>query len=57
MGLKVDELGGEKLEVGEGSEGRMCIPPVLLHPVKGVELPVEEVRVDKGGGDEMGPGA
>ncbi|KFZ10299.1 hypothetical protein V501_05245 [Pseudogymnoascus sp. VKM F-4519 (FW-2642)] len=57
MGLKVDELGGEKMEVGERSEGRMCVPPVLLHPIKGVELPVEEVRVDKGGGDAMGPGA
>jgi len=27
-----------------GGEGRMCLPPMLVHPVKGVELPVEGVR-------------
>ena len=24
-----------------GGEGRMCLPPMLLHPVKAVELPIE----------------
>ncbi|KAK2595234.1 hypothetical protein QQS21_007021 [Conoideocrella luteorostrata] len=54
VGLKVNNDGGEEFEknvdeskdgegVGgmRGGEGRMCIPPMLLHPVKGVELPVE----------------
>lgn len=50
MGLKVDDLGGAAMEL-EG-EGRMCVPPILLHPIKGVELPVEEIKVDKGGGGE-----
>ena len=27
---------------GRGGEGRMCLPPMLLHPVKDVELPVEQ---------------
>ncbi|KAG5981664.1 hypothetical protein E4U55_002700 [Claviceps digitariae] len=31
-----------------GGEGRMCVPPMLLHPVKEVELPVEGAS----GGDE-----
>lgn len=54
LGLKVDGQ-GESLDVVEGrseksgvlgnGEGRMCLPPMLLHPVKGVELPVEEVVV------------
>ncbi|KAK4658782.1 hypothetical protein QC762_104550 [Podospora pseudocomata] len=59
MGLKVNNDGGEQfeLEVDEtgtkdektpggmrGGEGRMCLPPMLLHPVKEVELPVEEHR-------------
>ncbi|KAG0649703.1 hypothetical protein D0Z07_3768 [Hyphodiscus hymeniophilus] len=56
LGLKVDNEGGEEFElvVNEGrngsslkvddmrgGEGRMCLPPMLIHPVKGVELPVE----------------
>ncbi|KAI5866871.1 hypothetical protein GGS23DRAFT_292945 [Durotheca rogersii] len=54
LGLKVNNDGGEEFEevvdeskngtnVNEmrGGEGRMCLPPMLLHPVKGVELPVE----------------
>lgn len=54
LGLKADGQ-GESLDVVEGrseksgmlqnGEGRMCVPPMLLHPVKGVELPVEEVVV------------
>ncbi|KAB8291263.1 hypothetical protein EYC80_009949 [Monilinia laxa] len=54
LGFKVDNEGGEEFEttVNEGrngshvndmrgGEGRMCLPPMLLHPVKGVEIPVE----------------
>jgi hypothetical protein len=56
LGFKVDNEGGEEFEttVNEGrsgaplkvddmrgGEGRMCLPPMLIHPVKGVELPVE----------------
>jgi hypothetical protein len=56
LGLKVNNDGGEEFEMtadegksGEGvnemkgGEGRMCLPPMLLHPVKGVELPVEDI--------------
>lgn len=39
LGLKVDNDGGEREELA--GEGRMCLPGVLLHPVKGVELVVE----------------
>ncbi|KHN99892.1 uncharacterized protein MAM_01816 [Metarhizium album ARSEF 1941] len=54
LGLKVNNDGGEDFEqtldetkqgsgVGNmrGGEGRMCVPAMLLHPVKDVELPVE----------------
>ncbi|KAL8997540.1 MAG: hypothetical protein Q9169_003235 [Polycauliona sp. 2 TL-2023] len=41
LGLKVDNDGGEREEGRVGGEGRMCLPGVLLHPVKGVELVVE----------------
>ena len=54
LGLKVNNDGGEEFELTEdqskdgpgvgdmrGGEGRMCLPPMLLHPVKDVELPVE----------------
>ncbi|PSN64146.1 hypothetical protein BS50DRAFT_679281 [Corynespora cassiicola Philippines] len=39
LGYKVDNDGGEREEV-EG-EGRMCLPGVLLHPVKQVDLVIE----------------
>ncbi|KAK0624681.1 hypothetical protein B0T17DRAFT_493046 [Bombardia bombarda] len=56
LGLRVDGDGGEEFEKGgadlsrdgltvptmRGGEGRMCLPPMLLHPVKEVGLPVEE---------------
>jgi hypothetical protein len=58
LGLKVNNEGGEEFELTvdegrsgkgvndmRGGEGRMCLPPMLLHPVKGVELPVESPRV------------
>ena len=39
LGYKVDNDGGEQEEVA--LEGRMCLPAMLLHPVKGVNLVVE----------------
>ncbi|KAK2626918.1 hypothetical protein QTJ16_004093 [Diplocarpon rosae] len=54
LGFKVNNEGGEEFEMTvdegrdgkgvngmRGGEGRMCLPPMLIHPVKGVELPVE----------------
>jgi hypothetical protein len=61
VGLKVDNEGGEQFETQgkgrqeegkkgvpgmKGGEGRMCLPPMLLHPVKGVELPVESIHLE-----------
>ena len=56
LGLRVDNQGGEEFEMTEdktkddetvasmrGGEGRMCLPPMLIHPVKDVELPVEVI--------------
>lgn len=31
-----------KLMAMPGGEGRMCLPPMLLHPIKDIELPVED---------------
>lgn len=42
LGYRVDNDGGEEEELA--GEGRMCLPGVLLHPVKGVELVVEGPR-------------
>ncbi|KAL8729879.1 MAG: hypothetical protein Q9166_004436 [cf. Caloplaca sp. 2 TL-2023] len=50
LGMKVDNDGGEREEVA--GEGRMCLPGVLLHPVKGVELVVEGGKM-AGEGEEM----
>jgi hypothetical protein len=60
LGFKVNNEGGEEFEltvdegrdgVGvngmRGGEGRMCLPPMLIHPVKGVELPVEGTRLEE----------
>lgn len=54
LGFKVNNDGGEEFEMiadegkdgygvdgMRGGEGRMCLPPMLIHPVKEVELPVE----------------
>ncbi len=54
LGLKVNNDGGEAFEeqadmskndssvsMMRGGEGRMCLPPMLLHPIKNLELPVE----------------
>ncbi|KAF5022943.1 hypothetical protein F66182_5009 [Fusarium sp. NRRL 66182] len=59
LGLRVNNDGGEEFEGTEdqskkgkgvsnmrGGEGRMCLPPMLLHPVKDVELPVEAPEAD-----------
>ena len=56
LGFKVNNEGGEEFELVvdegrdgkgvngmRGGEGRMCLPPMLIHPVKNVELPVESV--------------
>ena len=42
LGYRVDNNGGEEEELA--GEGRMCLPGILLHPVKGVELVVEGRR-------------
>lgn len=72
LGLRVNNDGGEEFEVTEdkskkgkgvgnmrGGEGRMCLPPMLLHPVKDVELPVEapESEAEEGKAPQSDPGA
>jgi hypothetical protein len=60
LGLKVNNEGGEEFELTvdegrsgngvnemRGGEGRMCLPPMLLHPVKDVELPLEGTREEE----------
>ena len=42
LGYRVDGGGGEAEEVA--GEGRMCLPGILLHPVKGMDLVVEGPR-------------
>lgn len=42
LGIKFHNEGGEAFEVN--GEGRMCLPGMLLHPVKRVELPQEGLR-------------
>lgn len=49
LGYKMNNDGGEEFELhGEGEkgggEGRMCLPAMLLHPVKRVEMVVEGLR-------------
>jgi hypothetical protein len=40
LGYKVDNDGGELAEVS--GEGRMCLPPMLLHPVKDVDMIIDD---------------
>lgn len=60
LGLRVNNDGGEEFELTRdesgddvtvgtmrGGEGRMCLPPMLLHPVKDVELPVEQHHTEE----------
>ncbi|KAK5163729.1 uncharacterized protein LTR77_010402 [Saxophila tyrrhenica] len=46
LGYKVDNDGGEEWEMREGGEGRMCLPGMLLHPVKQVDLVYERKAGD-----------
>lgn len=59
-GFKVDNEGGEEFELTRnegrnglgvlgmrGGEGRMCLPPMLIHPVKDVLLPVEDEELNQ----------
>lgn len=71
LGLRVNNDGGEEFEATEdkskkgkgvgnmrGGEGRMCLPPMLLHPVKEVELPVEAPKPGTDGQEgQSDPGA
>ncbi|ODH50411.1 hypothetical protein GX48_03526 [Paracoccidioides brasiliensis] len=41
LGYRVDGGGGEEYELA--TEGRMCLPPILLHPIKDIEMIVESV--------------
>ena len=50
LGYKVDNDGGEQAELA--GEGRMCVPGMLLHPVKGVGMVVEGAHRFKEKGDE-----
>ncbi|KAF2204230.1 hypothetical protein GQ43DRAFT_409921 [Delitschia confertaspora ATCC 74209] len=47
LGFKVDGGGGEEEEMSEEGEGRMCLPGVLLHPVKQVDLIIEKKEGEK----------
>ena len=49
LGYRVDNDGGEKWEMREGGEGRMCLPGMLLHPVKQVDLIFEPEVGEKEG--------
>lgn len=40
LGLRVDNDGGEQQELA--NEGRMCLPPMLLHPVKEVNMVIDD---------------
>ncbi|KAI4154405.1 MAG: hypothetical protein LQ340_001700 [Diploschistes diacapsis] len=42
LGYKVNGDGGEEEEIA--MEGRMCLPPMLLHPVKDMQLVIEGRR-------------
>ncbi|RMZ88363.1 hypothetical protein DV736_g4406, partial [Chaetothyriales sp. CBS 134916] len=45
LGMKFNGDGGEMYE--KEGEGRMCLPGMLLHPIKRVELPQEGKRADQ----------
>ncbi|KAJ5902023.1 hypothetical protein N7495_002551 [Penicillium taxi] len=40
LGLRVDNDGGEQEELA--GEGRMCLPPMLLHPVKDIRMVIDD---------------
>ncbi|PGH33544.1 hypothetical protein GX50_03616 [[Emmonsia] crescens] len=41
FGYRVDGGGGEEYELA--TEGRMCLPPILLHPIKELEMIIESL--------------
>ena len=45
LGMKIDNGGGEQEEMA--GEGRMCLPGMLLHPIKEVRLVLEGRRADQ----------
>jgi hypothetical protein len=47
LGMRIHNAGGEMEEVG--GEGRMCLPGMLLHPIKRVELVQEGRKADEPG--------
>jgi hypothetical protein len=72
LGLRVNNDGGDEFEKTEdksktikeggvgsmpGGEGRMCLPPMLLHPIKEVELPVEAPPEEQESVPESDPSA
>lgn len=52
LGYKVDNDGGEQEEMA--GEGRMCLPGMLLHPVKGVSMVVEGGEMIEESENELG---
>jgi len=55
LGFKTRYGGGADFELG--GEGRMCLPPMLLHPIKNVGMvveapPEEEMAILEGAGEE-----
>ncbi|KAJ5937923.1 hypothetical protein N7454_004265 [Penicillium verhagenii] len=40
LGMRVDNDGGEQQELA--GEGRMCLPPMLLHPIKDVQMVIDD---------------
>ncbi|TQS33118.1 hypothetical protein Golomagni_06549, partial [Golovinomyces magnicellulatus] len=70
LGLKVNNDGGDAFEKTHdktkqgsgvnnmpGGEGRMCLPPMLLHPIKDVELPVEAPKEEEKAAPASDPAA
>lgn len=56
--VREEEKGGRKDRNGRlGGEGRMCLPPMLLHPIKDIVLPVEGIQEEAGHVVESDPGA
>lgn len=55
LGLRVDNGGGEEEEKKE--EGRICLPGLLLHPVKGVQVPLDKVDEEDGITEPSDPSA
>lgn len=47
LGMKFHNAGGEQEEMA--GEGRMCLPGMLLHPIKRVDLVLESRRADQSG--------